>query len=189
MSELNPPRFDVTVRVFDLGVDDEFADLTEQSRAALRAYNVRRRSDADDALAEDEVHTALAAGAAVAHEEIAAGAQLLISGDLGTGDTDGARSSDLSSGWRAAGATAYLFEESPLMHRWSPTVHRCWRVTHNLLAGIVRCTIVERRVADERASAGFELAWRGFVFRAHVSSSRLTGIIACGLELFLLDCR
>ncbi|MCI4675841.1 nicotinate-nucleotide--dimethylbenzimidazole phosphoribosyltransferase [Candidatus Mycolicibacterium alkanivorans] len=76
----------VTVRVLDLAVDDDFDDLAEESRAALQAYKVRRRSgaiDVEDALSQCEVHTALAAGAAVAHEEIAAGAQLLISGELG----------------------------------------------------------------------------------------------------------
>jgi nicotinate-nucleotide--dimethylbenzimidazole phosphoribosyltransferase len=80
----------VTVRVLDLGVDDDFADLTEGSRAALQAYKVRRSSgaiDVADALSAHEVHAALAAGVAVAHEEIAEGAQLLISGDLGNDDS------------------------------------------------------------------------------------------------------
>jgi nicotinate-nucleotide--dimethylbenzimidazole phosphoribosyltransferase len=79
----------VTVRVLDLGVNDDFADLTEDARAALQAYKVRRCTgaiDVEDALSEHEVHTALAAGAAVAREEIAEGAQLLISGDLGGDD-------------------------------------------------------------------------------------------------------
>ena len=40
-----------------------------------------------DALTAGETATALAAGAAVAREEIAAGAQLLISGDMGIGNT------------------------------------------------------------------------------------------------------
>ena len=39
------------------------------------------------ALTAEETEQALAAGAAVAREEIAAGAQLLISGDMGIGNT------------------------------------------------------------------------------------------------------
>lgn len=80
----------VAVRVLDLGVDDEFADLDETTRAALTAYKVRRGSGAihlEDALTAEETRRALAAGAAVAREEIAAGADLLLSGDMGIGNT------------------------------------------------------------------------------------------------------
>lgn len=80
----------VAVRVLDLGVDEEFDDLDEATRAALAAYKVRRGSGAihlEDALTPEETRAALAAGAAVAREEIAAGAQLLLSGDMGIGNT------------------------------------------------------------------------------------------------------
>ncbi|PUA80468.1 nicotinate-nucleotide--dimethylbenzimidazole phosphoribosyltransferase [Nocardioides currus] len=80
----------VAVRVLDLGVDEDFADLPDDVRSALTAHKVRRGSGAihlEDALTADETHAALEAGAAVAHEEIAAGAQLLISGDMGIGNT------------------------------------------------------------------------------------------------------
>jgi nicotinate-nucleotide--dimethylbenzimidazole phosphoribosyltransferase len=80
----------VAVRVLDLGVDEDFADLDEQTRAALTAYKVRRGSGAlhlEDALTSEQTRAALDAGAAVAREEIAAGAQLLISGDMGIGNT------------------------------------------------------------------------------------------------------
>lgn len=80
----------VTVRVLDLGVDDDFADLPAPVRAALQRYKVRRSSGAihlEDALSGGEVRTALAAGAEVARHEIATGADLLISGDLGIGNT------------------------------------------------------------------------------------------------------
>ncbi|MCA1981911.1 nicotinate-nucleotide--dimethylbenzimidazole phosphoribosyltransferase [Nocardioides nematodiphilus] len=80
----------VSVRVLDLGVDEEFADLADDVRAALQAHKVRRGSGAihlEDALSAEETQAALAAGAAVAREEIAAGAQLLISGDMGIGNT------------------------------------------------------------------------------------------------------
>jgi nicotinate-nucleotide--dimethylbenzimidazole phosphoribosyltransferase len=77
---------DVAVRVLDLGVDDDLADLPPD----VTAHKVRRGSGAihlEDALTADEVRAALDVGATVAREEIAAGAQLLISGDMGIGNT------------------------------------------------------------------------------------------------------
>ncbi len=76
----------VTVRVLDLGVDDDLSGVDP----AVQAYKVRRSSGAihlEDALSRDEAEQALDAGAAIADEEIAAGAQLLISGDMGIGNT------------------------------------------------------------------------------------------------------
>jgi nicotinate-nucleotide--dimethylbenzimidazole phosphoribosyltransferase len=76
----------VSVRVLDLGVDDDLAGVDP----AVRAYKVRAGSGAihlEDALTRKEVEQALAAGKAVAAEEINAGAQLLISGDMGIGNT------------------------------------------------------------------------------------------------------
>ena len=80
----------VAVRVLDLGVDEDFSDIPAQQRAVLTTYKIRRGSGAihlEDALSTTETRAALAAGAAVAEEEIAAGAQLLISGDMGIGNT------------------------------------------------------------------------------------------------------
>lgn len=80
----------VAVRVLDLGVGEEFVDLDEDTRTALTAYKIRRGSGAihlEDALTAEQTEAALEAGAAVAREEIEAGAQLLISGDMGIGNT------------------------------------------------------------------------------------------------------
>lgn len=80
----------VAVRVLDLGVDEDFADLDDATRAALTAHKVRRSSGVihlEDALTPEQTRQALDAGAAVAREEIAAGAQLLLSGDMGIGNT------------------------------------------------------------------------------------------------------
>jgi len=77
---------DVHVRVLDLGVDDDLSDLP----AEVRARKVRRSSGAihlEDALTPEETRRAIEAGRAVAREEIAAGAQLLLSGDMGIGNT------------------------------------------------------------------------------------------------------
>ncbi|MFB9315236.1 nicotinate-nucleotide--dimethylbenzimidazole phosphoribosyltransferase [Nocardioides plantarum] len=76
----------VTVRVLDLGVDDDLIGVPDE----VRARKVRRGSGAihlQDALTPDETRTALEAGRAVAAEEIAAGARLLLTGDMGIGNT------------------------------------------------------------------------------------------------------
>jgi nicotinate-nucleotide--dimethylbenzimidazole phosphoribosyltransferase len=74
------------VRVVDLGVDHDLPDTP----ADVRRHKVRRGSgaiDREDALADDEVRAALAAGRALADEEIDAGADLLVPGDMGIGNT------------------------------------------------------------------------------------------------------
>jgi nicotinate-nucleotide--dimethylbenzimidazole phosphoribosyltransferase len=71
---------DVHVRVVDVAVDDE----------ATGPLKVRRGSGAihlEDALTPAETEHALAVGAQVAQEELAAGADLLVSGDMGIGNT------------------------------------------------------------------------------------------------------
>lgn len=76
----------VAVRVLDLGVDDDLEGLPP----AVTARKVRRSSGAihlEDALTPEETERALAAGREVAAEEIALGAQLLLSGDMGIGNT------------------------------------------------------------------------------------------------------
>jgi nicotinate-nucleotide--dimethylbenzimidazole phosphoribosyltransferase len=76
----------VTVRVLDIGVDDDLAGVDP----AVQAFKIRRGSGAihvEDASTSAETQAALDAGAAVAAEEIAAGAQLLVSGDMGIGNT------------------------------------------------------------------------------------------------------
>ncbi|MEU6561943.1 nicotinate-nucleotide--dimethylbenzimidazole phosphoribosyltransferase [Nocardia nova] len=72
-----------TVRVVDIAVDAD----TDPS---VSAHKIRRSSgsiDREDALTEAELHAALAAGRAIADEEIDAGADLLIAGDMGIGNT------------------------------------------------------------------------------------------------------
>ena len=79
-------QHDVHLRVLDLGVDDDLTGVDP----AVQAFKVRRGTGAihlEDAMTEAETLQALAAGATVAAEEIAAGAQLLISGDMGIGNT------------------------------------------------------------------------------------------------------
>ncbi|HET8969910.1 MAG TPA: nicotinate-nucleotide--dimethylbenzimidazole phosphoribosyltransferase, partial [Candidatus Nanopelagicales bacterium] len=79
----------VSVRVLDLGVDADLGRLP----AAVSAYKIRRSSgaiDVEDALSADDTRRALTAGADIAAEEIAAGTDLLILGDMGIGNTTSA---------------------------------------------------------------------------------------------------
>lgn len=78
-----------TVRVVDLAVDSDYADLGGVPADVL-AHKVRRSSgriDQQDALTRDEARQALAAGMAIADDEVDAGADLLIAGDMGIGNT------------------------------------------------------------------------------------------------------
>ena len=79
-------QHDVTVRVLDIGVDDDLVDVDP----AVQEFKIRRGSGAihlEDAMTSDETRQAIEAGAVVAVQEIAAGAQLLVSGDMGIGNT------------------------------------------------------------------------------------------------------
>lgn len=72
-----------TVRVVDIAVNSDTIE-------AISAHKVRRGSgviDRDDALTEAEVASALATGKAIADEEIDGGADLLVAGDMGIGNT------------------------------------------------------------------------------------------------------
>jgi nicotinate-nucleotide--dimethylbenzimidazole phosphoribosyltransferase len=74
------------VRVLDLGVDADTSDLP----AAVTQHKVRRGSgsiDVEDALTVDEVEQAFAAGTTVADEEVDSGADLLVAGDMGIGNS------------------------------------------------------------------------------------------------------
>lgn len=76
-----------TVRVMDISVDCE---VDPQAPAEVTAAKVRRGSgliDCEDALTDSEVVAALAAGRAIADEEVDGGADLLAVGDMGIGNT------------------------------------------------------------------------------------------------------
>ncbi len=75
-----------TVRVLDIGVDDDLAAAPDD----VRAFKLARSSGAihvADAISRDLAETALATGATIADAEIDAGAQLLVLGDMGIGNT------------------------------------------------------------------------------------------------------
>ena len=75
----------VALRVLDLGVDDDLEDLP----AEVSVYHLgpSQPIDRQDALTADDCRQALRAGEMIAKDEIAAGADLLIIGDMGIGNT------------------------------------------------------------------------------------------------------
>jgi nicotinate-nucleotide--dimethylbenzimidazole phosphoribosyltransferase len=86
-------RNGATVRVVDMSVDADYADLGLTLPAAVTAHRVRRAADdiaAGPAMTRDEAQTAFLAGAAIADDEIDRGADLLIPGDMGIGNTTAA---------------------------------------------------------------------------------------------------
>jgi nicotinate-nucleotide--dimethylbenzimidazole phosphoribosyltransferase len=75
----------VSLRVFDFGVDDDLDDLPVE----VSAYHVGPSQPIDraDALTAGDCAYAMRAGRTIAEAEIAAGADLLILGDMGIGNT------------------------------------------------------------------------------------------------------
>jgi len=77
---------DVHLRILDIAVDDDLPGLPE----TVSAHKIRRSSgaiDVQDACTAEDIDRALAAGTRIAREEMEAGADLLIVGDLGIGNT------------------------------------------------------------------------------------------------------
>lgn len=83
-------QFGVGVRVLDIAVDIDWAEAGHPVTDDLIRHKIRRSSeplDVADALSADEATAAVLAGIAVADEEVDAGADLLIAGDMGIGNT------------------------------------------------------------------------------------------------------
>jgi len=86
-------RLNVGVRVVDIAVDVESYSVLDPATpvpADVTAHKIRRGSgsiDREDASTRDEALAAFAAGVAIADEEIDSGADLLIPGDMGIGNT------------------------------------------------------------------------------------------------------
>lgn len=80
------------VRVFDLGVDTDWDDLPggDTIDPTVVSHKVRRGTgsiDVEDAMSREECEQAISAGMAIADEVIDAGADILIAGDMGIGNT------------------------------------------------------------------------------------------------------
>lgn len=76
------------VRVVDIAVDRDDAD--QPPADPVRAHKIRRSSgaiDREDALSAEHTVAAIAAGRAIADEEVDAGADILVAGDMGIGNT------------------------------------------------------------------------------------------------------
>jgi nicotinate-nucleotide--dimethylbenzimidazole phosphoribosyltransferase len=77
-----------TVRVVDMAVDAEpAADAGTPDAAKHKVRRGSGRIDREDALTRAEAEQAVAAGIAIADEEVDAGADLLLAGDMGIGNT------------------------------------------------------------------------------------------------------
>ncbi|MCX6433408.1 MAG: nicotinate-nucleotide--dimethylbenzimidazole phosphoribosyltransferase [Actinobacteria bacterium] len=78
-----------TVRVVDVSVDADagYLDAIDPSVAARRIRRSCGSIDREDAMTLDETAAAIALGRALTHEEQSAGADLLIAGDMGIGNT------------------------------------------------------------------------------------------------------
>lgn len=79
-------QHDVGVRVVDVAVDADTSDLPDE----VTRDKVRRGSgslDREDALSADQTATAFALGRRLADEEVDSGADLLVLGDMGIGNT------------------------------------------------------------------------------------------------------
>lgn len=81
---------DATVRIADLALDTDDTDDTDELYERFGTHKVRRGSgniSVEDALTDDETARAIANGQQIADEEVDGGADLLIAGDMGIGNT------------------------------------------------------------------------------------------------------
>jgi len=79
-----------SVRVVDMSVDADYAELGATVPADVTRHRVRRSSgsiDREDALTREQAEQAFLAGVRIADEEVDSGADLLIPGDIGIGNT------------------------------------------------------------------------------------------------------
>ncbi|HEY7859464.1 MAG TPA: nicotinate-nucleotide--dimethylbenzimidazole phosphoribosyltransferase [Candidatus Nanopelagicales bacterium] len=79
-----------SVRVVDMSVDVDYADLGASVPPLVVRDKVRRSTgsiDREDALTPEQAQAAFAAGVRIADEEVDSGADLLIPGDMGIGNT------------------------------------------------------------------------------------------------------
>jgi len=168
------------VRVLDIAVDSDYAGLSIP--ASVTARKVRRGSgmlDREDALTVQDVALALEAGAAVADEEVDSGAQLLIAGDMGIGNTTS-----------AAALVARLTGEpvAGVVGRGTGIDDDAWmRKTAAVRDALYRCRMdpPEPRLALQRVGGADIAAMTGFMARAAERRTPvlLDGVISATAEL------
>ncbi len=159
---------DASVRVVDMAVDAD----TDPS---VSEHKVRRGSgsiDREDALTHDETLAALAAGRAIADAEIDAGADLLVAGDMGIGDTT-----------PATVLVATLTDTEPVaaVGRGTGIDDNAWMRKTSAIRDAMRRTrpVVRDAVALLRTGGGADLAaMTGFLAQA---AQRRTPVVLDGL--------
>ena len=145
----------VTVSVYDLGVATDFPDLD----AELSRFKVRHSSgsiDSEDALTRAEVEQALAAGDQIAQEQVDAGAQLLIAGDLGIGNTTVAAAlmaASLGVGAQAVTGRGTGVDDAVLAHKGEVIDRALARCGDRVVDPVQRLACLGS--ADMAAAAGF----------------------------------
>lgn len=157
-----------SVRVVDMAVDSDTSEI-------VSAHKVRRGSgsiDTTDALTSEQAHAAVTAGRTVADEEIDGGADLLIAGDMGIGNTT-----------PAAVLIAALTASEPVavVGRGTGIDDNAWmRKTAAIRDALRRARkVVDDPVALLRTSAGADIAaLAGFLAQA---AARRTPVLLDGL--------
>ncbi|WP_114453122.1 nicotinate-nucleotide--dimethylbenzimidazole phosphoribosyltransferase [Halopolyspora algeriensis] len=157
-----------SVRVVDMAVDADTSEI-------VSAHKVRRGSgsiDRTDALTSEQAHAAVAAGRAVADEEVDSGADLLVAGDMGIANTT-----------PAAVLIAALTGSEPVsvVGRGTGIDDDAWmRKTTAIRDALRRArTVVDDPIALLRTSAGADIAaMAGFLAQAAV---RRTPVILDGV--------
>ncbi len=146
---------DVRVSIYDLGVAVDFPDLPPE----ISRFKVRRSSGAihlTDALTREEAEQAIAAGDRIAAEQVADGAQLLIAGDLGIGNTTIAAALIAASlGVPAAAVTGRGtgIDEGTLVHKTALVEAALARAGERVAEPVERLAAIGS--ADFAAAAGF----------------------------------
>ena len=169
-----------SVRIIDAAVDSNYEGLSVP--ASMVRHRVRRSSeplDRADALTEEEVMAALRLGAAVADAEIDAGADLLIPGDMGIGNTTSAAALVA----RLTGA-----DVAAVVGRGTGIDDDAWmRKAAAVRDAIYRCREddLDPLVALRRVGGADIAAMTGFLARAAVRRTPvlLDGVISCTAAL------
>ena len=147
----------VALRVLDLGVDDDLEDLP----AEVSVYHLGPSDPIDqaDGLTEADCRQALRTGEAIAQDELSAGADLLIIGDMGIGNTTPAAALVAATfGLRAEEVVGRGsgVDDDRLRRRWLSSC-RC--------QGRRTCAARRSRFGRRSLYRGGSRAWRGYVVR------------------------
>ncbi len=173
-------RLGVRVRVIDVSVDTDAA-YVDAIDPAIVAGRIRRGSgsiDREDAMSLDECRAALDLGARLADEEIDAGADVLLPGDMGIGNTTPAAVViGLLTGHAAAAVTGRGtgVDDATLVRKQEAVAHAMSRGAHD----------VDPEMLLSRVGSPDLAAMTGYLARASVRRCPvvLDGVVSCAAAL------